>query len=271
MSNRYLVLMLLCFNINAYAKIFDKPEWPAACPFPITDLNTLDNCLKLQNPPKNFNKAKILSHLVNHGHRETFYCGCPYNQKGIVIHHDCGFKPAHPSHRSYRVEWEHIMPAYDFGKSLPCWQKTLCRDHKTGKSFKGRNCCRKISPLFRRMESDLHNLVPAIGEINQARSYYTFNHLPDTAELPFGKCLIKIDSHQKQVEPRADIRGFIARSYLYMRDQYGLEISTEQLTLFKNWQKLYPPTPWELERDQRISLVQGNNNPHIYSVESNEE
>ena len=50
--------------------------------------------------------------------------------------------------RANRIEWEHIMPAENFGKHLPCWQNG------------GRKACEK-DPLFNKMEGDMHNLVPA--------------------------------------------------------------------------------------------------------------
>ena len=37
------------------------------------------------------------------------------------------------------------------------------------------------------MEADLHNLVPAIGEINGDRSNFTFEHI-DGEERVYGAC-----------------------------------------------------------------------------------
>ena len=47
-----------------------------------------------------------------------------------------------------------------------------------GKTFKGRNCARKMAILFRYMEADLYNLYPAIGEVNGLRSNYSMVMIP---------------------------------------------------------------------------------------------
>ena len=44
-----------------------------------------------------------------------------------------------------RVEWEHVVPAWQFGHQRQCWQDG------------GRKNCAK-DPVYRKMESDMHNL-----------------------------------------------------------------------------------------------------------------
>ena len=58
-------------------------------------------------------------------------------------------------------------------------------------------------------------------------------------------------------------RGAIARTYFYMRDRYQLNLSRQQTQLFTAWNKQYPVTAWECERDERIAKVQGNHNPYV--------
>ncbi len=48
-----------------------------------------------------------------------------------------------------------------------------------------------------------------------------------------------------------------------MRDQYNLTLSRQQTQLFNAWDKMYPVTDWECERDERIAKVQGNHNPYV--------
>ncbi len=72
-----------------------------------------------------------------------------------------------------------------------------------------------------------------------------------------------IDFKNKQAEPPERARGAIARTYFYMRDQYHLRLSRQQTQLFTAWNKLYPVSQWECERDQRIARVQGNHNPYV--------
>ena len=37
----------------------------------------------------------------------------------------------------------------------------------------------------------------------------------------------------------------------------------QQTQLFNAWNKMYPVTDWECERDERIAKVQGNHNPYV--------
>ena len=48
-----------------------------------------------------------------------------------------------------------------------------------------------------------------------------------------------------------------------MRDRYDLNLSRQQTQLFNAWDKQYPVTEWECQRDDRIARVQGNHNPYV--------
>ena len=67
------------------------------------------------------------------------------------------------------------------------------------------------------MQSDMHNLVPAIGELNGLRSNYSFAMLPGE-ERRFGDCDMEIADGK--AEPPPTVRGDIARSYFYMDAAY---------------------------------------------------
>ena len=82
-------------------------------------------------------------------------------------------------------------------------------------------------------------------------------------EGQYGQCAMKVDFKEKAAEPPARARGAIARTYFYMRDQYNLTLSRQQTQLFNAWNKMYPVTDWECERDERIAKVQGNHNPYV--------
>ena len=68
------------------------------------------------------------------------------------------------------------------------------------------------------MQAGMYNLYPAIGKVNGRRSNYSMAFIKGE-KREFGKCDVEIKN--KKVEPREDIRGEIARTYLY----YGLCIS----------------------------------------------
>ena len=212
-----------------------------------------------------FNKAKRHMAEVYKGAEQTFYCGCKYTGKQ-VDHKSCAYKPRNPKNkRAHRVEWEHVVPAWDFGRAFPEWRNghPSCVDSK-GKKFKGRNCARKVSQTFRLMESDLYNLVPAIGEVNSDRSNKPAMKILNKVKLnDYGACKTLIS--QDGVEPRDEMKGFVARTYKYMNAAYpgkGI-ISRKNQKLFDAWDASYPPGKDEIERAKRIEAIQGNQNTFV--------
>lgn len=112
---------------------------------------------------QSFSQSKeILLNEIYKDNKATFYCSNPYEiktikgkKKAVIIPSKAHYSPRNKytkkgklNQRAKRVEWEHVMPAHNFGKHLPCW--------KNG----GRKACKK-DPLFIRMEADIMNLVPA--------------------------------------------------------------------------------------------------------------
>ena len=79
----------------------------------------------------------------------------------------------------------------------------------------GRRNCSRNDPIFSVMEGDMHNLQPAIGEVNEARSHYRY---ADAGLEPyqFGACDVVVDHKLRIMQPPESIRGIIARTYLYM-------------------------------------------------------
>lgn len=185
----------------------------------------------------------------------SFYCGC-----GIKVHgkkwqtdlSSCGYQVRKQEKRAARIEWEHIVPAWEFGHQRQCWQKG------------GRKNCGKTDAQFKKMESDLHNLVPAIGEINGDRSNYRFSQW-NAIHKQYGQCAMTIDFKSRKAEPPSYTRGQIARTYLYMHQVYNFNIAKNQLKLFKAWDKIYPVNHVECKRDQEIALTQGNHNFFVKS------
>jgi len=80
----------------------------------------------------------------------------------------------------------------------------------------------------------------------------------------YGQCNMKIDFKKKLVEPPERARGAIARTYFYMSEKYHIVLSREQNTLFKIWDKIFPVTNWECEREKLIFNVQGHHNNYVY-------
>ena len=111
----------------------------------------------------------------------TLYCGCRLVFKSedryLPELNSCGYAVREDKERASRIEAEHIVPAYVFGHNLSCWANAP-KGH-------GREQCELTSRLFDVMESDLHNLYPAIGEVNGDRSNYAFTSRINTGSETF--------------------------------------------------------------------------------------
>ncbi|MNP00618.1 Endonuclease-1 precursor [compost metagenome] len=182
------------------------------------------------------------------------YCGCKWTwvgkSGGRIDAQSCGLKARSQETRAERTEWEHIVPAWTFGNQRQCW--------KNG----GREHCVDDDPVFRAMEADLFNLYPSVGEVNGDRS--NFNYGMATGVAPqYGQCKTRVDFDQRAAEPRDEVKGLVARTTFYMFDRYKLNMSRQQQQLLMAWDKQYPVSPWEKERDRRIAAIMGHSNPFV--------
>lgn len=206
-----------------------------------------------------FNDAKkMLLSQVYFDHLTTFYCDSPFKMDKTVTP-SAKYKPKHANSRSKRIEWEHVVPAHAFGQAFKEWREGDAACTSNGKAFKGRDCASKVNMQFRYMESDMHNLVPAIGEINGNRSNYSYAMIPGE-KREYGACDMEIEN--SKAEPAPHIRGNIARTYFYMDKAYpgrGV-ISSSSRKMFEAWDRLDPVDAWECERNKRIKAIQGNGN-----------
>ncbi len=212
-----------------------------------------------------FSKAKKILHKQVHAdHRITFYAGCEYSAKKRVDWDSCGLTPRKQPKRAARVEWEHVMPAWEFGHQLQCWHKSTYINRKgVEKKIGARKNCIKTEPAFVRMESDMHNLRPAVGELNGDRSNYRFG-MVNGEPRKYGQSVdFEVDFKQRVAEPAPNVRGDIARTYFYMEKAYNVRIGKKQRRLFNVWNKQDPVDAWELERMCRVSAKQGNENTFV--------
>ena len=209
---------------------------------------------------QSFSKAKkILERQVYFDHRTTFYCNAEFDERKNVIW-PAGFTSEVYEKRSKRVEWEHVVPAENFGRNFSEWREghPECVDSK-GKRFKGRKCAEKMNTEYRFMQSDAFNLYPATGSVNALRQNYNFTQFSSSEESDFGSCQMKVSN--RKVEPPVYTRGPIARTYLYMESVYPrYKMSKQQRQLMSAWDRKHPVTEWECERNKRITKLQGNKN-----------
>ncbi|MNY16048.1 Endonuclease-1 precursor [compost metagenome] len=117
-------------------------------------------------------------------------------------------------------------------------------------------------PVFRAMEADLFNLYPSVGEVNGDRSNFNYGMASGVAPQ-YGQCKTRVDFDQRAAEPRDEVKGLVARTTFYMFDRYKLSMSRQQQQLLMAWDKQYPVSSWEKERDRRIAAIMGHSNPFV--------
>jgi deoxyribonuclease-1 len=162
---------------------------------------------------------------------KTLYCQCSFDQNKNVSHKACGLNYHKKIDRSYKVEWEHMVPQ--------------SRLKTTGAK----------APL-----GDLHNLAPAVGTVNMKRSNMKFGMIPNEAR-EYGRC--DFETSRGVAEPPPHARGDLARAYLYISSKYGMKLSKGELKMFSDWNKLDPPTKIECEKNEYIKKIQGSENLFI--------
>jgi len=204
---------------------------------------------------------RLLYGEVFAGRRETLYCGCRFDAERVPDLAACGYVSRGNPERAGRIEAEHVVPASWIGQTRRCWREPVCQDGK-GRRFKGRDCCERIDPEYRRAYNDLHNLWPTVGEVNAQRRNYRFGMIAGEAR-EFGRCDFEVDHASRRVEPRPEVRGDVARISLYMERFHGVRLSDGQRRLFQSWDQADPPDDFERERNGRIRSLQGSGNPFV--------
>jgi len=204
---------------------------------------------------------------------KSFYCGCDYREATTeekelrpgnlwVGGADCPYSPRKPLTRSGkrnaridRIEWEHVVPAEWIATGFGCQEDT-------------RAACRKIDG-FKEAEGDLFNLVPAIGEINGDRSSLLYGQ-DDEEKRAYGQCDFEIISVRdatgkelKLAEPNEDIRGDLARIWLYMESRYEIDIPIEARSTLVHWNNDDQPDTAECDRTTMIAAEMGWSNPFV--------
>jgi deoxyribonuclease-1 len=172
------------------------------------------------------------------------------------------------------VFWERIYPKG--GETLYCGEKfgsyhgrSINIEHvfpmawaMRDQGCRSRKLCRESSQRFNQIEADMHNLYPALADINKVRSSFPFAMIPGE-HRDFGRCDFEFHPRQRAVEPRPVSRGNIARAMLYMVDTYGLSLYKRQGELMKKWNREDPPDNEERRRNNLIAKYQGTRNRFI--------
>ena len=219
-------------------------------------------------------KKEMLEHIYN-DHKHTLYCDATWNARKSIITPK-GFNlpnlkkvdftvydnisAEELQRKAERMEWEHIVPAQNFGKTFTEWAKGSKNcTFGQGRKFKGRKCAEQESEEFRYMYTDMYNLYPSIGVVNFLRAHFNMTQFDAGVPTTFGSCLMKIS--RNKVEPPDAVKGLIARTYLYMQQTYPrYRIGEPMRGILKAWDKKFPINKWECRRAYRIEKLQGNAN-----------
>jgi len=201
-------------------------------------------------------KKELKKLYLEGGHNRTLHCGCVFDNIQQVAPQACahGVKGGDQVRDRKILGWTHAVPVAVFAKPLKCWNEALCKRGRVS-GDNGARCCNVLSQKFKKREADMHNLFPAIGDVEKMKSSPKFGGLEE-----YRFC----SAQSKPVlRPRPGARGDIARAYFYMARQYNLTIAENLENQLRKWHLEDPPDKWEEERNSLIEMVQGNRNPFI--------
>lgn len=215
------------------------------------------------NPPTNLHLQDLRIWLKTNWY-DAYFTDLGYNQARIEMY-------------SYTDEVNGAIACIYTGFEQPAEAVTfpdpINAEHIVPQSFFG-----SVSP----MRSDLYNLRPSHGSANSARSNYPYGECPDNQSNWYG-----IDGNGNYFstgttpnpnvnfselansfwEPREDRKGDLARQIFYFYTMYPTQAGDIALmgdinTLYQ-WHIQDPVDSYELTRSNRVSEVQGNENPYV--------
>lgn len=167
---------------------------------------------------------------------ETLYCGARFEAGQRQV-------------GGRRLTLEHVYPADWIAEHYGCDNRDACPVQ-----------------AYRFAEADLHNLRPAIGNINSSRQDTSLGEIPGEQRRFQEYCpdYERTSGDSAVVEPRDAVKGDMARSLLYMLNAYGLGLPDDmELQMLLKWHASDPPDDAERARNAAIARIQGNRNPYI--------
>lgn len=239
----------------AAAEVLPWPEGPQGC-----DATTAPP------RPERYDEAAVARAMtwVYRDHPVEAYCGCRFTRDQAIAPEGCGYD----GDGAQAVRWEPIVPPSRFGVYRDCWERWGTEE---GDNAVARRKCAAADPEFRTMEADLYNYHPAITPLSEVRGENPYGAVHGEPRQ-HGRCDFETQSVMGKyaaIEPPANVRGDIARAYLYMAAQYGkgkdwkIKLEREQRTLLEAWSKADPPDELERLRACRIQAIQGWPNHYV--------
>jgi deoxyribonuclease-1 len=192
------------------------------------------------------------------------YCGCAF-RADQAVGPDCPY--AGDGEAPAAIVWEPVVPPSRFGVYRRCWKQWSLE----GQHDLARRKCAEVDEEFRAMEADLYNYHPALAALSQKRGENPFAPVQGEPR-DYGGCEFETQSDMGKalkVEPPENVKGDLARIYLYMAARYGkgkdwkIKLSREQRLLLEKWSEADPVDDREKRRACRIQAIQGWENPYV--------
>ena len=118
--------------------------------------------------------------------------------------------------------------------------------------------------LYQHQQSDLHHLLPARALVNSLRGSNHFGEPTYVMEDDYAPVLSGQDQDGHTVFlPISERRGDVARVIFYMSMRWGLDIPAYEEEYLRLWHLTDPVNAWEIERNQRVEVLQGNRNSFV--------
>ena len=196
---------------------------------------------------RTFDNAKTISKAlaVKLNSREL-YADCTMkmiDNKLTIVFNKCSYVPRKAGKKNSVPDIEHIAAAswYPSITDQPCWKEN-------------RNNCAKDNAAFNNFYTDLHNLYPALAEINRDRSNRRW--CDSKLKPTYGKTGFILDLNADCVTPPNNKKGDVARVMLYMNQQHHLNLSEQDIRLFNRWSANDKVNNEEVQRNTLVFHIQ---------------
>ncbi len=84
---------------------------------------------------KNFREARKLAEKIHAEKPFTLYCGCRYEGRKVNFE-SCGYRPRKNRKSAADLNWEHVVPAENFGRSFVEWREGAPACRRKGRAKK---------------------------------------------------------------------------------------------------------------------------------------
>jgi len=182
--------------------------------------------------PKSFSHAQKIFKQIDLDYKMTAFSNKEYEYDPVT----CMRKQYLKDEPGQEVVFVRIVPEELVAENLACNTQDLCTNMR-GKLYHGIKCCRKVDPLYKQYERDIFNVMG-----------------------------IEKGTEYTNVTPPLHARGNIARVYLYMKDEYKINLTKAQVKRYELWDKEDKVDEKECHIHEQISKIHSRSNPWIKSA-----